>query len=137
MAAKAKKQVGKQDKLKSTTQPVGDISELLAFWDREFDLDDGYRGLTVEVTGRKNNVLSFAIVEGSGKSHRRATGKDFSINLDDGMEAWSSLPSTAQDCDPESSQRVGYLFVTQAWLTRNQGDIKVMELPKWPRIASI
>ena len=129
--------MGKADKLKSTTQPVGDITELLAFWDRQFDLENGYRGLTVEVTGRKNNVLSFSIIEGGGKAHRRAGGKDFTINLDDGLEAWSALPSTAQDCDPESSQRVGYLFVTQAWLTRNQGDIQLMDLPKWPRGASI
>ena len=137
MAAKGKKQIGKEDKLKATTQPVGDVSELLAFWDRGFDLQNGYRGLTVAVTGRKNNVLSFSILDGSGKAQRKANGKDFSINLDDGMEVWSSLPSTAQDVDPESSQRIGYLFVSSHWLARNQGDVQVMEGPKWPKGASI
>jgi hypothetical protein len=114
------------------------VSELLTFWDRAFDLKGGYRGLTVEVIGRENNVLSFYILDGDGNPQRKGGEGAFTINLDDGMEAWSSLPSTAQEVDPESSQRIGYLFVTNQWLARNKGDIKVMaEPPKWPKVTSI
>lgn len=106
---------------------------MLTFWDRAFDLKNGYQGLVVEVIGRENNVLSFYILDGEGNPQRKGGEGAFSINLDDGMEAWGSLPSTAQEADPESSQRIGYLFVTKAWLDRNIGDIKVMAgPPKWP-----
>lgn len=114
------------------------MSELLTFWDRAFDLKGGYRGLTVEVTGRENNVLSFYILDGDGNPQRKGGEGAFTINLDDGMEAWSSLPSTAQEVDPESSQRIGYLFVTRQWLDRNKSGIKLLaEPPKWPKFTSL
>lgn len=137
-AGKRSKQASSRDKRKATTQPVGDVSELLTYWDRGFDLKHGYRGLTVEVIARENNVLAFHILDAEGNPHRKGGEGAFTINLDDGMEAWSSLPSTAQDVDPESSQRIGYLFVTDQWLTRNKADVTVMGTPpKWPKISSI
>ena len=127
-----------RDKRKATTQPVGDVSELLTYWDRAFDLKNGYQGLVVEVIARENNVLAFYLLDDEGNPQRKGGEGAFTINLDDGMEAWSSLPSTAQEVDPESSQRIGYLFVTGQWLARNKGDIKVMEGPgKWPKTASL
>ena len=114
------------------------MSELLTYWDRGFDLKNGYQGLTVEVIGRENNVLFFYVLDAEGNPQRKGGEGAFTINLDDGMEAWSSLPSTAQDIDPESSQRIGYLFVTNQWLARNKGEIKLMAgPPKWPKTASI
>lgn len=134
---RSKQAASSRDKRKATTQPVGDVSELLTFWDRAFD-PDGYQGLTVEVIGRENNILSFYVLDGDGNPQRKGGEGAFTINLDDGMEAWSSLPSTAQDVDPESSQRVGYLFVTKQWLGRNKSGIKALaEPPKWPRAFSI
>lgn len=138
MAASRNKKSGSRDKRKSTTQPVGNIGELLSFWDRAFDLKNGYRGLTVEVIKREDNVLSFFILDQEGNPQRKKGEDAFAINLDDGMEAWSSLPSTAQDVDPESSQRIGYLFVTKQWLDRNIGDLKVMDGGnKWPIRSSL
>jgi hypothetical protein len=111
---------------------------LLTFWDRGFDLKNGYQGLVVEVIKRENNVLSFYVLDGEGNQQRKGGEGAFTINLDDGMEAWSSLPSTAQDIDTESSQRIGYLFVTKQWLARN-GGIKVMEggPGKWPKNTAL
>lgn len=137
MAARRSKQSSSRDKRKATTQPVGDVSELLTYWDRGFDLKRGYQGLTVEVVGRENNVLSFYVLDGEGNQRRKGGEKPFTINLDDGMEAWSSLPSTAQDVDPESSQRIGYLFVTQQWLARHKAELALLGGPKWPKSASI
>ncbi|MDP3152405.1 MAG: hypothetical protein Q8N23_07025 [Archangium sp.] len=138
MAAARNNTSGSRDKRKSTTQPVGEVSELLTFWDRAFDLKNGYRGLTVEVLERKNNVLSFYVLDEEGNPQRREGELPFTINLDDGMEVWSSLPSTAQDVDPESSQRIGYLFVGKQWLVRHQGDIRVKGGgAKWPVKASL
>lgn len=138
MGVKGSKPSGSsRDKRKATTQPVGDVSELLTYWDRGFDLKRGYQGLTVEVVGRENNVLSFYVLDGEGNQQRKGGEKPFTINLDDGMEVWSSLPSTAQDADPESSQRIGYLFVTHQWLARNKAELGVLEGPKWPRTASL
>lgn len=137
MAAKRNTQAGNRNKTKATTQPVRDISELVGHWARGIDLENGYQGLSVEVIGRKDNVLSFYILDSRGKAQRKAGSKAFTINLDDGMEAWSSLPSTAQGVDPESSQRIGYLFVTPQWLARNRGDLTVMVGPKWPSSISI
>jgi hypothetical protein len=138
-ASKRSKQgASSRDKRKATTQPVGDVSELLTFWDRAFDLKNGYQGLIVEVVNRENNVLSFFILDDEGNPQRKEGEHPYTINLDDGMEAWSSLPSTAQEVDPESSQRVGYLFVTKQWLNRNIGDIKVMAGPgKWPKANAL
>lgn len=114
------------------------MSELLTYWDRGFDLKNGYQGLVVEVVSRENNILAFFILDGEGNAQRKGGEAAFTINLDDGMEAWSSLPSTAQDVDPESSQRIGYLFVTSQWLARNKGDITVMAGPgKWPKAAAL
>lgn len=139
MAAKRSKgSTPSRDKRKATTQPVGDVSELLTFWDRGFDLKNGYRGLTVEVVGRENNVIAFYILDGEGNAQRKGGDGAFIANLDDGMETWSSLPSTAQEVDPESSQRIGYLFVTEQWLERNKGQFKLMEGGgKWPRNVSL
>ncbi len=137
-AKRSKVKASSRDKRKATTQPVGDVSELLTFWDRAFDLANGYQGLVVDVVSRENNVLEFFILDGEGNPQRKEGEHPFTINLDDGMEAWSSLPSTAQEVDPESSQRIGYLFVTQQWLKRNLGDITLMEGPgKWPRINGL
>ena len=94
-----------RDKRKATTQPVGDVSELLTYWDRAFDLKNGYQGLVVEVIARENNVLAFYLLDDEGNPQRKGGEGAFTINLDDGMEAWSSLPSTAQEVDPESSPR--------------------------------
>jgi hypothetical protein len=140
MAAKRSKgSTPSRDKRKATTQPVGDVSELLTFWDRAFDLRNGYRGLVVEVVGRENNVIAFYILDSEGNPQRKDGDGAFIANLDDGMETWSSLPSTAQEVDPESSQRIGYLFVTEAWIERNAKGIKLMDSGggKWPRITSI
>ena len=140
MAAKKsnKASTSSRDKRKATTQPVGDVSELLTYWDRGFDLTNGYQGLVVEVIGRANNVLTFFILDGEGNTQRKGGEDPFTINLDDGMEAWSSLPSTAQEVDPESSQRIGYLFVTGQWLGRNRVDTTALRGPgKWPRTASL
>lgn len=127
---------GNQDKRVSTTQPVADQSQLIAFWNRAFN-ETGYRELVVRVTGRTDNVLSFQILDGDRVLTRNGT--DFTINLDDGLEAWSSLPSTAQNVDPESSQRVGYLFVTEAWLLRQgSGGPRGLEGGgKWPPRTSL
>lgn len=138
MAAKRSKQSGSRDKRKATTQPVGEVSELLTYWDRAIDLKNGYQGLKVEVVDRQNNVLSFYVLDAEGNHQRKAGEEAFTINLDDGMEVWASLPSTAQDIDPESSQRIGYLFVTQQWLARNKTDIKILGPgDKWPKTISI
>ncbi len=134
---RSKQQASSRDKRKATTQPVGDISELLTYWDRGFDLKNGYRGLVVEVIARENNVLAFYILDGEGNPQRKGGDSAFTINLDDGMEVWSSLPSTAQDVDPESSQRIGYLFVTDQWLGRHKGDVIALGGPKWPKNVSI
>lgn len=137
-AKRTRQRASSRDKRQATTQPVGDFSELLTFWDRAFDLKSGYQGLIVEVVSRENNVLSFFILDGEGNPRRKEDEHAFTINLDDGMEAWSSLPSTAQDVDPESSQRTAYLFVTKQWLKRNIGAITVMEGPgKWPKINAL
>lgn len=140
MAAKRSVTSGNRDKKLATTAPVKAVSELLTHWDRDFamvgqELSGAYHRLTVEVVGRANNVLSFNILESSGKAKKVKAGGAYSINLDDGLQAWSDLPSTAQFVDPESSQRIGYLFVTSDWLGRNK---VLMEGPnKWPRAASL
>lgn len=111
---------------------------MLTYWDRGFDLKNGYQGLVVEVIARENNVLAFYILDAEGNPQRKGGEGAFTVNLDDGMEVWSSLPSTAQEVDPESSQRIGYLFVTKQWLGRNIGDIKLMAEPtKWPKGTSL
>lgn len=136
MAAKRSVKSGNRDKREATTQPVKDVSQLIAHWDRDFavfgDLDGGYRGLTVEVVTRTNNVISFNILDAKGTATKKVKAGEgaFSINLDDGLQAWSDLPSTAQIVDPESSQRIGYLFVTPAWLSRNK--VALEGPPKWP-----
>jgi hypothetical protein len=129
---------GSRDKRKSTTQPVGNITELLTFWDRAFDLKNGYRGFPVEVLKREDNILYFFVLDGEGNPQRRSGEEPFSINLDDGMEVWSSLPSTAQDVDPESSQRIGYLFVGKQWLDRYGKEFVLREGgSKWPIRSSL
>jgi hypothetical protein len=137
MAAKRSKGSSSRDKRKATTQPVGDVAELLTFWDRAFD-EGGYLGLTVEVIGRENNILSFHVLDPDGNPQKKSGEGAFTINLDDGMECWSSLPSTAQEVDPESSQRIGYLFVSRTWLGRNKSGLRAMaEPPKWPKNTSL
>lgn len=119
---------GNPDKSQATVQPVRKDTELLEPWDRDIDLKDGYRGLTVQVIKRENNVITFTILnEGVGGEH--------TINLDDGVVVWGSLPSTAQRVDCESSQRIGYLFVTPGWMVDN--GVVVTEPPKWPRNTSL
>ncbi len=110
---------------------------MLTFWDRAFDLKGGYHGLVVEVIGRENNVIAFYILDAEGNPQRKGGEDAFTVNLDDGMQVWSSLPSTAQDVDPESSQRIGYLFLSPNWLKTNTSTIKLTEPPKWPRTLSI
>lgn len=140
MAAKRSKRIstGAQNKEDATTQPVKLETELVAYWDREFDYTNGYFGLTVEVVSRVNNILTFTVLgeaakAGKGKSKRKTT-TTHEINLDDGTQVWSALPSTAQEIDPESSQKVGYLFVSKPWLELNE---PTREPPKWPRTLSI
>lgn len=136
-ASRGRKGSSSPNKRESVTRPVTDFAELTQYWDRAFALEGGYRGLSVEVVGRDNNVLSFYVLSGEGKLLKK--GKEpFVVNLDDGMEAWSSLPSTAQQVDPESSQRIGYLFVTSAWLDRNKKSLTLLGEPiKWPRLTSL
>lgn len=138
MAARKKAtENGNRDKRKATTQPVGELRELLPYWDRSFELKNGYQSLVVEVIGRENNTLTFYILDGQGNPQRKAGTEPYTINLDDGMEVWSSLPSTAQDVDPESSQRTGYLFVTKAWLERNRVQGLLRGGGKWPTSVSL
>ncbi len=138
MAAARRNTSGSRDKRKSTTQPVGNVDELITFWDRAFDLKNGYRGLTVEVLERENNILSFYVLDPEGNPQRRKGELPFTINLDDGLEVWSSLPSTAQDVDPESSQRIGYLFVGKQWLDRHEGEFQLKDGgSKWPIRTSL
>jgi hypothetical protein len=141
MAAKRSVKSGSRNKREATTAPVKLVSELVAHWDRDFaisgvELTGGYRGLMVEVVGRTDNVISFNVLDAKGAPIKKVKAGEgaFSINLDDGLQAWSALPSTAQDVDPESSQRVGYLFVTPDWISRNK---IAMDGPKWPRGTSI
>jgi hypothetical protein len=119
---------GNPDKKEATVHPVRLETELLDPWDREIDLENGYRGLSVAVIEREDNVITFTILNES-------VGGEYSINLDDGLVVWGSLPSTAQRVDVESSQRIGYLFVTPDWMTNN--GVTLAELPKWPRITSL
>jgi hypothetical protein len=132
----AKTGSGTQDKRLATTMPVADQSELRGYWNRAFS-ETGYHELVVRVTTRTDNVISFQILAEEQVITRG--GDDFTINLDDGNEVWSSLPSTAQDIDPEASQRVGYLFVTEQWLERQRrGGAKVLGGPgKWPAKTSL
>ncbi len=116
---------GNTNKRLTTTEPVKAVSELLTFWDRAF-APDGYVGLIVEVVSRQDNVITFTVA-GSQALH--------TANLDDGLEAWGSLPSTAQSVDPQSSQRTGYLFVSKPYLTRK--GLAPAEPPKWPRGLSL
>ncbi len=141
MAGKRSVTSGTPNKLLATTAPVKAVSELLTHWDREFvvsglELKGGYRRLTVEVVSRANNVIGFNILDASGKVKKAKAVGAYSINLDDGLQAWSDLPSTAQFVDPESSQRIGYLFVSELWLERN---LKLMDSGggKWPKSVSI
>lgn len=121
---------GNTNKRLTTTEPVTEKSQVLTFWDREL-APEGYRGLFVEVVGRKDNVISFKVLDADGN----ASVTVYSVNLDDGLEAWGSLPSTAQEVDVQSSQRVGYLFVSTPYLERNS--LAPAEPPKWPRHLSI
>jgi|GEM_PF-6046385 hypothetical protein len=133
----ARKQSGTRDKRVATTQPVQDVTELRGFWDRLFD-PEGYRELVVEVIGRQNNELFFFVLDSEGARERHNGGNEFSINLDDGSLAWSSLPSTAQWVDPESSQRIGYLFVTEVWIKENLGAARLKSGgAKWPKNTSL
>ena len=140
MAAKRSVKSGTRNKREATTAPVKLVSELVAHWDRDVSmtgeqLSGGYRGLSVEVVGRANNVLSFYVLDPNGKAKGVKAGAPFTVNLDDGLEVWSDLPSTAQSVDPESSQRIGYLFLAPAWFARNKA--VAMDGPKWPRGYSI
>jgi hypothetical protein len=143
MAAKRSVTSGTRNKQEATTAPVKAVGELITHWDRDFaiagvEVTGGYRRLTIEVVSRANNVISFNILDSSGKGKKVKAGGAYTINLDDGLQAWSDLPSTAQFVDPESTQRIGYLFVTPEWLGRNKIDTKLMEGPnKWPRLASL
>ena len=136
---KQKVSPGNRDKRTATIKPVKDVGELNGFWDRSFELTDGYREAVVEVVERKNNVLTFFLLD-PASGERRGT-EPLSVNLDDGTQCWSALPSTAQDVDPESSQRSGYLFLAPAWIKRVIGPLKVFEGPgggiKWPRSLSL
>ncbi len=125
---------GEPNKRDSSTQPVAEPDELLAYWDRAFAAG-GYFRMIVRVTGREDNTLRFKIIQGPEEKTGRG-GAPFSVNLDDGEEAWGSLPSTAQLVDPESSQRVGYLFVTKKWLGRQQG-VVLAGGGKWPIKTSL
>lgn len=129
---------GNRDKRISTIKPVKEMSELSGFWDRAFELENGYRELVVEVIGRDNNTLFFFVLDEDGNRRKTLGAQELSINLDDGMTCWSSLPSTAPQVDPESAQRIGYLFVTDAWIKENLGPIKVFGGGvKWPKNTSL
>ncbi|MFZ5445943.1 MAG: hypothetical protein ACOZQL_38475 [Myxococcota bacterium] len=134
MAAKRMKD---ENKMEATTSPVKDITELGAYWDRAFNLDGGYRAVAVEVVSRENNVITFNVIEvRSGKRLNKAASP-LSVDLDDGTVVWSSLPSTAQMVDPESSQRIGYLFLTEAWIKEHIGQQQLKSGGKWPRVSSL
>ena len=146
MAAKKRAQGTNEDKRNTTTEPVADTSQLLPYWNRTC-LKIGYHGLIVEVTARSENTITFKVLgvapppDPGAKPRAKPKAKsetEYSINLDDGTLAWGSLPSTAQRVDVESSQRVGYLFVSQAWLDEHpQACGPKAEPPKWPRNFSL
>lgn len=101
------------DKKKATTKPVAKVDQLKGLWDRQWSV---YRPLVVKVTARKGSLLTFQIViDPSG-----ATGTEaHTLNLDDGANVWSDLPSTAQLVEPGSGDDLGYLLVNQNWLFEN------------------
>lgn len=129
---------GNRDKRTSSTLPVKEPAELSGFWDRHIDLRNGYRELVVEVIGRDNNTLFFFILDEDGNRRTTRGAQELSVNLDDGATCWSSLPSTAPMVDPESAQRIGYLFVTDKWIEEHVGPVKVFGGGvKWPRNISL
>jgi hypothetical protein len=100
------------DKKNATTTAVSSIDELKGLWDRQWGV---YLPLVVKVTKRVGSVLTFRIVLAPNGTPGTT---EYDVDLDEGRNVWSDLPSTAQFAKPGGDD-IGYLLVNQNWLFEN------------------
>lgn len=126
----------------ATTTPVTDVAQLQGLWDREVGV---YRMCVVRVTARQGSLISFQIVIGAAPSmlpQGTANGAAYTVDLNDGRNVWSELPSTAQLVVLPTTENIGYLGLNEDWLLENVGDSGGLRgggdgVPKFPKNLSL
>lgn len=108
------------DQGNATTTPVSSYTQLDGFWNL---LRNTYRVVIVEVTSRSGTVIEFFILDpDDGQPFDDGGGPaTFQVDLDEGTDTYPYFPSTAQLIDPQVTDVIGYLLLSEEYLDQALG----------------